>query len=204
MSDNIEQGTPEWFAFKRGKISATHMADILMKPTSAGYRNYRAKLLLERVTDKTEETFCSFDMQRGIDLEPDARVSYEFTTGNTVDQVAWVGHPTIEMSGCSPDGLIGYDGGAEYKCPKAATHLDYLLDGDIGRDYTLQIQWQLACTGRKWIDFVSYHPDFPIDNQLKIIRVERDNEKIAELETAAVNFDIAVREMCRDLLALTV
>lgn len=204
MSEPIEQGTPEWFALKRGKIGATHMADILMKPTAAGYRNYRAKLLLERITGKTEETFCSFDMQRGIDLEPDARISYEFVTGHNVDQVAWVDHPMINMAGCSPDGLIGADGGTEYKCPKAATHLDYLLTEKIDRDYILQMQWFLACTGRKWIDFVSYHPDFPIYKQLKIIRVERDNEKIAELETSAVNFDIAVREMCRDLSALTV
>lgn len=204
MSEEIAQGTSAWLDMKRGKISATHMADLLMKPTAAGYRNYRAKLVLELLTEKTEETFCSFDMQRGIDLEPDARISYEFQTGHTVDQVAWVDHPTIHRAGCSPDGLIGDDGGVEYKCPKSSTHLDYLLTGDIDRNYMLQMQWQMECTGRKWIDFVSYHPDFPIDKQLKIIRVERDDEKINELKAAAISFNIEVDRMQLELESLTV
>jgi putative phage-type endonuclease len=193
--DDIEQGTEQWLDAKRGYISATHMADILMKPSAAGYRNYRAKLLLERITGRTEETFCSFDMQRGIELEPDARVSYEFVTGNAVDQIAWVKHPIIVMAGCSPDGYVGEDGCVEYKCPKIATHLDYIVEEKIDRNYILQMQWQMACSGRKWADFVSYHPDFPIDKQLKIIRVDRDDEKIAELEAAAIEFNAAIDKM---------
>lgn len=204
MTDQV-QGTEEWFDAKRGKISATHMADILMKVTTAGYRNYRAKLLLERITGKTEETFCSFDMQRGIDLEPDARISYQFEAGNTVEQIMWVDHPTIADSGCSPDGLIKVDGAiaglAEFKAPKSATHLDYILTEIIDRNYLLQMQWQMACTGAQWVDFVSYHPDFPLDKQLKIIRVERDQDKINELESAAVKFNFAVQQMIDDLEA---
>lgn len=198
--ESIEQGTPQWFDLKRGKISATHMADILMKPDNAGYRNYLAKLLLERVTGATEETYCSYDMQRGIELEESARACYSFETYNIVEQVAWVDHPTIKMAGCSPDGLIGLDGGVEFKCPKAATHLNYIMTGKIDRDYMLQMQWQMACANRKWIDFASYHPAFPEDKQLKIIRVLRDEEKIAELEDAAIKFDMQVDLMMRKFL----
>lgn len=192
--DSIVQGTEEWFAIKRGKVSATHMADILMKSSTAGYRNYHAKLALERLTGTTEDTFCSFDMQRGIELEADARGCYAFETGNDVTQVAWVDHPTVPMAGCSPDGLVGDIGLVEFKCPKQATHLfDYILAEKIDRDYILQMQWQLACyPGRKWVDFCSYHPAFPVDRQLKIIRVLRDEETIKSLEDAAVEFNSVV------------
>ena len=198
---DIDQGTEEWFAIKRGKIGATHMADILMKPTAAGYRYYLAKLVLERLTDTTEETFCSFDMQRGIELEPAARLCYSFETGNVVEQIAWVDHPTIELAGCSPDGLANSDGLVEFKCPKQATHLlDYILDEKIDRNYLLQIQWQMACCGRDWNDFCSYHPDFPEDKQLKIIRVLRDADEIAKLEEAAIAFNLKVEETIKQLM----
>lgn len=199
----ITQGSPEWFDLKRGKISSTHMSEISMKETTAGYRNYRAKLLLERVTGKTEETYCSFDMQNGIEREPDARACYAFESGHTVIETAWIDHPSIPMAGVSPDGTIpSENGGVEIKSPKAATHLDYLLTEKIDRNYILQMQWAMACQPEvQWIDFVSYHPDFPLDKQLKIIRVERDNDKINELEAAAIKFNFAVQTMIDDLEA---
>jgi putative phage-type endonuclease len=202
----IQQGTPQWFDLKRGKIGATHMADILMKPTMAGYRNYLVKLALERMTGRTEETFCSFDMKNGIEMEPAARSCYEFETGNTVEEIAWVDHPTIPMAGCSPDGIIMVGdvikGLAEFKCPKAATHLGYLLTEQIDRDYILQMQWQMACTGAPWVDFESYQPSFPEHLQLKIIRVSRDDVQIKALEDAAVLFNRAVEQVITDLDAI--
>lgn len=197
------QGTEEWFDLKRGKISSTHMADILMKNTTAGYRNYMAKLVLERITGKTEETFCSYDMAIGIEREPDARACYAFETNHVVDQVAWIDHPTISMAGASPDGVIyAENGGIEIKSPKAATHLDYILTEKIDRNYVLQMQWAMSCQPKiRWINFVSYHPDFPLEMQLKIIRVERDDKQISELESAAVKFNLAVDRMIQDLKA---
>lgn len=205
MIHTMDQGTPEWDDIRRGKVSASHIAEVLSKgkgsAESAGVRNYRARLVIERLTNKTEETFCSFDMQRGIELEPDARSRYEFESGETVNQVGWVDHPTIELAGSSPDGLIGEDGHIEIKCCNAATHLDYYLTEKIDGKYILQMQFQMACSGREYCDFVSFHPDFPEDKQLKIIRVFRDDEKIAEIEEKVVNFLFGVNRMIEDLEA---
>lgn len=201
--EKVIQGTEEWFNLKRGKISATHMADILMKPTQAGYNNYLMQLALERMTGRTEPTYTNFDMQNGIDLEPLARDCYEFETGRTIDLVAWVNHPTIPNAGCSPDGIImAEDGGVEIKCPKPKTHAGYRLTEEIDRDYILQTQWQMACQPwQNWIDFVSYCPAFPEEKQLKIITVWRDDHKIDELQMAAVKFNRAVEQMVMDLEA---
>ena len=205
--DTGDQRTEEWLEERRGKISATHMSDILMKPDKAGYRNYLMKLALERLTGKSLESwYCNADMQRGIDLEPIARELYEFETGRIVEQLMWVDHPTIPMSGCSPDGSImggdAYEGGVETKCPKPATHADYLLTEEVDRGYRLQMLWQMECQGLQWIDFVSYCPEFPENLQLKVIRFNRDEEEIGKLKTAAVDFNRAVERMVEELRAL--
>ena len=196
---DIIQGTQEWFDIKRGKVSASKISDVMMKPTTAGYRNYRAKLVVERLTGETEDSYQNADMLRGTELEPNARLVYEYVTGQTVDQVGWIDHPTIEFSGSSPDGLVGEDGHIEIKCPKAATHLDTLLTGTIDDKYLLQMQFQMACSGRKWNDFVSYHPSFPEDKQLKIIRVDRDNAMIADIEKAVKIFLADVEKIVSEL-----
>jgi predicted phage-related endonuclease len=97
-------------------------------------------------------------------------------------------HPSIDMAGASPDGLVGTDGLLEIKCPNSATHADTLLYGKPSGDYVLQMQWQLACTGRKWCDFVSYDPRMPQHLQLFIKRFERDDAKIADYEHAVLDF----------------
>ena len=199
--EKIIQGTPEWFDLKRGKISATHMADILMKESAAGYQNYLTAVALERITGKTADTYCGYDMQVGIEREGPARDLYSFESGEVVVEVPWVGHPYIDQTGASPDGLAGKDGLVEIKSPKAATHKGYRLEEKIDRNYLLQMQWQMVCTGRQWCDFVSYCPDFPDDKQIKIIRVWRDDHKIDELEAAAIKFNWAVEQTVADILA---
>ncbi len=133
-------------------------------------------------------------MSWGTDHEPDARASYEFITGNTVEEIGFVDHPTIPKSGASPDGLIGEDGLIEIKCPNTATHIDYLLKGKAPAGYLKQMNWQMECTGRKWCDFVSYDPRMPIDLQLFIVRVDRDEELTTEIVESVNSFLVEVDE----------
>jgi putative phage-type endonuclease len=181
------QGTPEWFAARAGKVTASRVADILTKlktGEAAARRNYRAELTAERLTGNKTEGFTSAAMQWGIDTEPQARAAYEVKTGAFVDQIAFVDHPTIPMFGCSPDGLVGDDGLIEIKCPNTSTHLEYLDDTEPPKKYLPQIMAQLAVTGRNWCDFVSYDPRVMEGLQLFIVRVERDDAyiKVMELE----------------------
>ena len=187
----IEQGTPEWFAQRCGKVTASRVADIIAKTktgAAASRGNYMAQLVAERLTGQPAESFKSTAMQFGTETEPMARMAYETQIGMLVDEVAMIPHPTIEMSGASPDGLVGHDGLVEIKCPNTSTHIETLLDEKVPSKYVTQMMWQMACTGRAWCDFVSFDPRMPEDMQLFIKRVPRDNEKIASLETEVVKF----------------
>ena len=174
------------------------MADVMAKiktGEAAARRNYRAELICELLTGKPTESYCSPDMQRGIEMEPLARAAYEIKHNVMVEQAGFIVHPTVPRSGCSPDGLIGEDGLTEIKCPKAATHLDYVLDGVAPAQYQTQMLWQMACTGRKYCDFVSYHPEFPEELQLFVVRFHRDDKRIAELEDAVTQFNREIDEV---------
>ena len=195
----IIQGTDEWFDVKSGKVSASSVANCMMKDSTAGFRNYRAKLVAERLTGEREETFTSSEMQWGIDQEEFARAAYELETCNDVQEVGFVDHGSIESFGCSPDGLVGDDGLVEIKCPKTATHMDYLLAGNMPKDHIKQVQTQLVCTGRKWCDFVSYDPRMPIELQLFVVRVERDEDMITDIEVAVVKFLSEVEDMVESM-----
>lgn len=196
---DIEQGTDAWRAIKLGKVSASSITNCQMKDTTAGFRNYRARLVAERLTGVTEETFTSGDMQWGIDQEEFARAAYELESLNDVAEVGFVDHASIENFGCSPDGLVGDDGLVEIKCPKTATHMDYLIAGVMPKDYVKQVQTQLSCTGRKFCDFISYDPRMPIELQLFVVRVERDEEMIADIEKSAVIFLGCVSDMVESM-----
>jgi len=187
----IEQGTPEWFAQRLGKVTASRVADIIAKTktgVAASRGNYMAQLVAERLTGQPAESFKSAAMQFGTETEPMARMAYETQIGMLVDEVAMIPHPTIEMSGASPDGLVGHDGLVEIKCPNTSTHIETLLDEKVPSKYVTQMMWQMACTGRSWCDFVSFDPRMPEDMQLFIKRVPRDNEMIASLEAEVVKF----------------
>ena len=194
------QGTAEWFASRLGKVTASRVSDVLAKKTTAAYRNYMAQLVAERLTNEQPESYTNAAMQRGTELEPDARSCYEFVSGNTVEEVGLVDHPSVDMSGASPDGLInGGLGLVEIKCPNTANHIDYLLSNKVPTQYVNQIQWQIACTGANWCDFVSYDPRLPQSLQLFIVRVDRDAEKIDKLEEAVVSFLVEVSSMVKKL-----
>lgn len=181
----IEQGTPEWFAERIGKVTASRVADVVARTKSgwgASRANYQAELIAERLTGTKTEGFANAAMKHGTDTEPQARDAYCFYANVTVDQVGFVPHPRIAMTGASPDGLVGDDGLLEIKCPSTATHIDTLLGEGIASKYITQMQWQMACTGRQWCDFVSFDPRMPEEMRIFIQRVQRDDDLIAHLE----------------------
>jgi putative phage-type endonuclease len=184
----IEQGSPEWFALRAGKVTASRVSDVMAKPTTAAYQNYMADLIAERLTSVKTESFTNAAMQWGVDHEAQARVEYEVKTGSLVEQVAFVDHPTIQMFGCSPDGYVGEDGLIEIKCPNTSTHIDYIRQDKAPAKYVNQMQCQMAVTGRKWCDFVSFDPRLPDGLQLFIVRLERDDEYISKMESVVQEF----------------
>lgn len=181
----IVQGSPEWFAQRAGKVTASRVADVIAKTKTgwgASRANYAAQLVAERLTGAVEAGYTNAAMQWGNDKEPEAREAYEYRFGVFIDQVGMIEHPTITMSGASPDGHIGDDGLIEIKCPNTATHIDTLLSGKVPAKYLTQMAWQMACTGRQWCDFVSFDPRMPPHMQMFVQRVERDDALIQELE----------------------
>ncbi|WP_017993895.1 lambda exonuclease family protein [Rhizobium leguminosarum] len=200
--DNIVQGTPEWHAIRIGKVTASKVADVIAK-TKTGYAatraNYAAQLITERLTGLPTEGFINDAMRWGTETEPEARSAYEFNRVASVEQIAFVPHPTIGDSGASPDGLVGENGLVEIKCPNTATHIETLRGGSVPGKYITQMQWQMACTGRKWCDFVSYDPRMPESMRFFCQRVDRDDVMIADLEREVVAFLNEVRAAVIDL-----
>lgn len=189
--DEIIQGSDEWKALRCGKVTASRVADVIAKTKSgwgASRFNYAAELIAERLTGVAAEGFTNAAMQWGTDQEPSARMAYEFMQDVTVEQIAFVAHPSIADAGASPDGFVGESGIVEIKCPNTATHIDTLIKQEMPAKYITQMMWQMACTGRKWCDFVSYDPRLPESMQLFVKRIERDDKLIAELESEVIVF----------------
>lgn len=187
----MEQGSPEWFKARLGKVTASRVADVIAK-TKSGYSTSRAKymtqLLIERITGEPTESYTNPAMERGIEQEQFARAAYEATANVLVDECGSFDHPSIPMCSASPDGLVDKDGQVEIKNPMSHTHLETLITKKVPGDYVTQMQWQMACTGRKWCDFVSYDSRMPEHLRLFVRRVERDDELIAELEKEVIKF----------------
>lgn len=200
----ILQGSHEWFAARCGKVTASAIYKVLAK-TKTGWGadrdNYRAQLICERITGNVEAGYSNAAMQWGIDTEGQARAYYAFSNGIDVAETGFVDHPTIAMAGASPDGLIGNDGLIEIKCPSTATHLRTLEGAATDRRYLLQMQWQMACTGRAWCDFASFDPRLPEPMQLHVQRVARDDALIAEIETEVSAFLAEIDEAVARLAA---
>lgn len=190
--DNIEQRSEDWFAIRLGKATASNVHKILAK-TKTGYgadrANYMTQLVLERVTGTKAEGYTNAEMQWGIDQEPFARAAYEAAKSVLVDEVGFLQHPTIEMSGASPDGLVGDHGMVEIKCPSSKTALEcWLSDDPVEAKYYAQMQWQMACAGREWCDYVVFDPRMPAKAQLFIYRVSRDRDWLINTEKEVKKF----------------
>jgi len=191
MIEMMDQGSEEWFTIRIGKVTASRVADVIAK-TKTGYSasrdNYMAQLICERLTGLKGESFTNAAMQHGTDTEPLARAAYEALKDVLVDEVGFVPHPTIEMAGASPDGLVGEDGLLEIKAPQTNTHIETLLSQSVPGKYNTQMQFQMACTGRKWCDFVSFDNRLPEELQLFVRRVPRDEVFIRLIEAEIVQF----------------
>jgi len=191
MIELMEQGTEAWFNIRIGKVTASRVADVLAK-TKTGYSttrdNYMAQLVCERLTGQKGESFTNAAMQHGTETEPLARAAYEARYDVLVDEVGFVSHPTIEMAGASPDGLVGVEGLLEIKAPNTATHIETLLSESVPNKYYTQMQFQLACTGRQWCDFLSFDNRLPTELQMFVKRVPRDDVYIRLIEDEIVKF----------------
>jgi|SRR6185312_6451352 len=196
------QGSPEWFAARLGKVTASRIADVTARTKTgwgASRQNIMATLIAERLTGEPQETYTNKEMQWGTDTEPQARDAYEFFADVDVVQVGFVDHPKLSDCGASPDGLVGEVGLVEIKCPNTATHLDFLLGEKIPEKYLKQMQWQMACTNRQWCDFVCFDPRVPPRMRLHIERVKRNEVMI---ETLTADVEVFLREMHTKLRAL--
>lgn len=200
-----DQRTSEWFAQRAGKVTASRVADVVAR-TKTGYSasrdNYLAQLVVERMTGAAVESYSNAAMQWGTDQEPFARAAYEMAQGVMVEETGFVPHPTIDMSGASPDGLVGDDGLVEIKCPNTAGMIDALLGAEVPAKYIHQMQWQMACTGRAWCDYVVFDPRMPEGLRLFIKRIKRDDAIISTLETEISKFLAEVSDRVTKLEAL--
>ena len=193
----IAQGTDEWFQQRLGKVTASRISDVIAKTktgVSTSRQNYLIQLVSERITGKKGDSFVNQAMLDGIERESAARALYVRTRGVSVTEVGFFDHPIIKNSGASPDGAVNseeegkYAGLIEIKCPIETTHTNTLISKSVPSKYIPQMQWQLACTGAKWVDFASYNPNFPEELQLFVARVDRDDTYIAELEAEVIKF----------------
>jgi len=187
----IEQGSEEWKQIRLGKVTGSRIKEILAKTktgAAASRANYKAELVCERRTKTPLDGFSNGPMEWGKEMEAEARRRYEAETGVLVQEVAFVDHPTISMSGASPDGLVGNDGLVEIKCPNTKTHIETLLANKAPSQYIAQMQFQMACTGRAWCDFVSFDPRMPEAEQYFCIRVFKDEKYILEMEKEVIKF----------------
>lgn len=199
----IVQGSPEWLAARAGSLGASQVADAIAKTKTgwgASRANIRARIVAERLTGQPMETFTNAAMVWGTEQEDNARTAYSFLHGHTVTQTGIALHPTINGTHASPDGLIGDDGLVEIKAPQTATHIETLKNQTIPARYVTQMDWQMACTGRQWCDFVSFDPRMPEELQLFVKRHHRDDARIAELEAMVTEF---LAEVDADVAALT-
>ena len=199
----MEQRSQEWFAARAGKFTASRAGD-LMATTRSGPSASRANLIttlaVERLTGQCVETYTNAAMQRGVELEDEARDAYAWERGVAVEQTGFVVYGELPNTGCSPDGLVETEGMVEIKCPASMQrHLDALRSGDHAREYRWQLVHQLMCTGRQWVEAVSYDPRFPAGLTLAIVRVPRDDEAIAKLAEAIRKADQEVEAVVAEL-----
>ena len=188
-----EQGTEEWLAARLGRPSASQFHKLITatgKPSSSadGYIN---AMIIERISGMSAPVFVTQWMTRGNELEPDARNLYTLITDNEVQEVGFILDNSGEF-GCSPDGLIGEDGGIEVKCPAPSNHDKWSDKGVCPTKHYAQVQGCMLITERKWWDFMSYHPE----KDPFIVRVERDEEFIDKLAEQVI---LAVTEIISEV-----
>ena len=209
MNDlGVIQHSPEWYHARIGMVTASKVKDAIAKRKRgegdlACRRNLKMQMLAEILSGNTTDHYVSAAMDWGIENEPRARAEYELKTGYSVEPVGLLLHPSLERAAASPDGIVAPDGLLEIKCPETWTHIEYLSEGVVPAEYVPQMMWQMACAGPevKWADFVSFDPRLKDELQLFIVRLERDDKKIAEMEEAVIEFLSELNEMAKRITA---
>ena len=183
---NCEQGSPEWFDLRLGSIGGSSIAAVCSK--GQGRKTLMYRMAGEILSGQPYNSYQNEHMRRGLEREPEARDLYSETKSVEVTQVGLIQRrPFIHHS---PDGLVGDDGMIEIKCVIPSVHVETIVTGRVPAAYRKQVQWGLACK-RQYCDFVSYCPEIK-SRPLYIIRVERDDTLIKEMDEAA---DLFLREM---------
>jgi hypothetical protein len=200
---DCEQGSPVWLKAREGRITASRIVDVLSYLKKGGESqkriDYRLDLVAERLTGQAEEHVVSKEMKWGTETEPFARGAYEMHSGVMVDQVGFIVHPTMDYFGGSPDALVGADGVYEAKCPKTTTHLEWMMAGVLPTEHEPQCMTNIAVSEREWCDFMSYDPRLPEDLRKFIVRLYRDDKRIAEIEAEVKRFEESIQELIHKL-----
>ena len=179
---NCEQNTAEWFHARKGIPTASAFSDVLAKGEGKTRRAYMLKLAGEILTGEPMENFGNANTDRGHVMEPQARDLYMFQTGAQLDQVGFIRRGRV---GCSPDSLIGEDGGLEIKTTAPHLLIDIILKDEFPSVHKAQVQGTLWVTGRQWWDIAVFWPGLP----LFIKRAHRDEAFIATLAAEVDRFN---------------
>lgn len=198
----VEQGSDIWKQLRLGHVTASNISDVMAKiktGESEARRKYKVKLVAERLTGNTQDTYSNAAMEWGVEQEQYAAMAYEVKNNVLLDKTGFWPHESIKWLGVSPDRLVGNDGLVEIKCPMTTTHIDYILEDKVPARYYKQIQCQLWVTGREWCDFVSYDPRLPLENQLFIKRAYPDEAFIQEMQSEVLQFLDEVEQLINQL-----
>lgn len=193
--ETADQGSGEWIRSRRGRLTASRMAEVMDRPAinrvacpscgakllkpkevllcpecgfareSAARFNYKWETVIERITGHVGQHYVSPDMEYGTSGETPARREYELRINDDVATVGFVLHPTMDFVGASPDFLVGTDGMGEIKVPRLAKHMKWLAAGILPEEYLHQCMAGMNCCERSWCDFISYSPPDPDDEQ---------------------------------------
>lgn len=192
----VSQGSTEWLWCRNGRITGSRISDVTATLKRGGYaaarRDYIMEIMAERLTGRAENHYVSPEMAFGSENEPIARTEYEMLTGSVVELAGFIFHPRYDFTGSSPDGLIDDDGMLEIKVPKTVTHLNWMRAGEVPEEHLGQCYWNMACAERDWLDFMSHDPRLPKKVQTFIVRLYRDDAKIAEIEREVLKFHAEV------------
>lgn len=199
-----DQGSPEWFAARAGVITASKFADAVGRlkngsPSQAS-KDYAYKVAVEIIFgETTEDTYQTFEMRRGTELEPLARMAYERATGHLAEESGFV-LTEDRRFGYSTDGFVDADGMIEIKCPNSARKIVEIWEGGDLSEYIHQMQGGMWITGRKWCDFIMYAPQLaPVGKQLYVDRIERDDDFIEQMEIELMQFKAQVDQHVENL-----
>lgn len=191
MSD-AAQRSDDWFAARRGLVTASRVKDVAKKQKNGSFyatrETYKNQLIAEILTGVSISIPVSAPMQHGIDTEDEAAKVYADLGWDEVTEAPFVVHPTISRAGASPDRYVGDKGIMEIKCPNTTTHVLTLRENDMPEDHMYQVQWQMACTGREFCDFMSYDPRLPEKYRVFLKRIPRNASMISDLEAIVKTF----------------